>query len=134
MNVATIHRFNPAPILAGTRREKAPGGVRATRLQESMYTNAHNAVKGIVRETPRRLLGLRAAAGRRDFVGLLGSSPIARRDGGDVGPQSSIRSLVSGRYSYTGGRIGCSRISQDKVGQTLAGYWSAGCEDSGVTA
>ena len=96
MNVAITHRFNPASALAGSRREKAPGGVRATRLQESMYTDTQNAVKGIARKATRRLLASRSGGDHADIPVLLDSRRIDRRDGGGVDPYPQINALRRG--------------------------------------
>ena len=91
-----------------------------------------NAVKGIAKEWPHRLLGFSAGADRGGLPDLLGHTQIARRVGCGVGPQLSISDHVYGTYSQHVGEINSSADSQDKVVSHLLAYLPLGCLDQEV--
>lgn len=135
MNMAATHSFNPASILAGSTRIKSAGWSKGhPTTTNTMFEYTQKAVKSIVRSHARRLLESSRGAESVDLADLLEYAPIARRDGGGVGPQSSISDLVYRLYTHIVGGFGLTRDSQDKQRSLLAGYWSAGCSNWEVFA
>lgn len=134
MTVAATHAIKAAPVLAGSRRKNAPGGVRATRLDQTMLDNAQTTIKRIAEPAARRLLGLRAGADPATTTGLLGFTLIARRRKGGVIPQIRIKSYISRRHARYVGEYGSDRDSQDKRFESLAAYLPLDCLDQGVLA
>lgn len=135
MTVSLTHTFNPAPILVGSRRNKSAGWSKGhpTTTKAMLHYN-QNAVKGIVKEWPHRLLGSSRGADPDDLTDLLGNHQIARRDRGSVGPQSAISDHVCGRYTQYVGLFGGSASCQYKVREYLLGYPALDCLDLGVVA
>lgn len=127
MSVRRTHRFNPALALAGSGRDKAPGGIRATRQPRSMYAYTSTAVKRIVKEAPRRLLESARGDDQANTHDLLGYDTIARRDGVRVGLQSQINALICGVKPAYGGQYRHVPNSQDKNPQKLAVYLPVDC-------
>lgn len=134
MTTEIPHSFNTPTILAGSRRNEVPGGVRATRPGTSMYPYTQTAVKGIGKNWTRRLLESPQPADRGDLTDLLGTEQIARRGGGSVSPQCWIKSLVCGCYTQYVGGFGLRLASQDKADRYLLAYSPLAGLDYEVTA
>ena len=135
MTVSQTQGFNPAPILAGSTRNKSAGWSKGhpTTTKAMLHYN-QNAVKGIVKEWPHRLLGSSRGADPDDLTDLLGNHQTARRDRGSVGPQSGISDHVCGRYTHYVGQFGGSTPCQYKVRENPLGYSTLDCLDLGAVA
>jgi len=135
MTVSLAPTFNPAPVLLGSRRNKSAGWSKGhPTTKKTMLAYTENAVKGIVKRRPRRLLGLTRNADRDDLAALLEYTPIARRGRGSVGSQSSIKSHVCGRYTHYVGGFSLRPASQDKRGKYLLVYSPLASLNYGVGA
>jgi len=135
MTVSLAPTFNPAPVLLGSRRNKSAGWSKGhPTTKKTMLGYTENAVKGIDKRRPHRLLGFTRDADRDDLAALLEYTPIPRRGGGSVSPQCWISDYVCGPYTHYVGGFDLRPTSQDKTDKYLLVYSPLASLNYGVGA